>query len=275
MKKIVLVLILFITYNSQAQIFADGTVITSFSATDINNDVFSSTIATNNGKHIVIDFSATWCGNCWNYHGTGVLDNYNSLYGPNGTAAQDAEVLFYESDASTNDNDLNGVGTNTVGDWVTGSNYKIFNESNPTPVKSSFANNGGLGYPTVFVVCSDRKMYRLATSITNATDVRNFVNTKCGLNPLSANTVHAASFSYEVYPNPTSANVKVDLNIDGLSNVRYDVYSSIGQKVLSQNLNKIEGKSTIDLETATLQSGLYILNITVDGEKITEKIIVE
>jgi hypothetical protein len=275
MKKIVLILLVITSFSASAQVFSDGTVINSFSATDINNNVFSSTVATNAGQHFIIDISATWCGICWNYHNTKVLDDYYTAYGPNGTLAQDAEVLFYEGVASTNSNDLNGVGTNTVGDWVTGTNYLIFNEANPTPVKSSFANNGSLNYPTVFVVCSDRKMYRLATNIVNASDVRNFVNDKCGLSPLSTSTVHSTSFSYDVYPNPTAGNLTLDLHLDKAADINYSLFSTIGQKVISNNVNNQQGETSFSLKTSDLQAGMYILNLTVNGEKVTQKIIIQ
>jgi len=258
-----------------AQVFSDGTLIQSFSATDINNEFFSSTIATNNGQHLIIDFSATWCTNCWNYHGTKVLEDYNGLYGPNGSAAKDAVVLFYESDATTNSNDLTGVGTNTVGDWVTGTTYRIFNESNPTIVKSSFSGNGSLNYPTVFVVCSDKKMYRLATNIVTPAAVRSFVHTKCGLTPLSSNTVHASSFAYTIYPNPTSANLSISLSLDKPSSINYTLFNSLGQSIISNKIDQQVGEATLTLETSNLPSGMYILNLSVAGEKITEKIIVE
>lgn len=275
MKNGLLFLMLFVTVSASAQINPDGTVINNFSATDINNNFFTSTTALNNGKHIIIDFSATWCGNCWNYHGTKVLDNYYAAYGPAGTLTQDAEVLFYEGDPATNSNDLNGVGTNTVGDWVTGSNYRIFNEASPSTVKSSFSASGTLGYPTVFVVCSDKKMYRLATSINTATAVRSFVNAKCGLTPLSTETVYASNFAYDLYPNPTSGNTKLALSLDKVSDVQYIMFSSIGQKIIAKEVKNMNGKTIIELETSNLPIGMYILNVTVGGEQITEKIIIE
>lgn len=275
MKKIILFLIFFVAAKANAQINPDGTVINSFSATDINNNFFSSTNVLNNGKHMIIDFSATWCSNCWNYHGTKALDNYYTAYGPSGTLAQDAEVLFYEADPATNSNDLNGVGTNTVGDWVTGSNYLIFNEDNPTTVKSVFSANGSLGYPTVFLVCSDKKMYRLATNIVTATAIRSFVESKCGMTPLSANTIHSARFAYELFPNPTASNITLNLSLDQPARVSYALYNSVGQQVLSQKATQQENKTSMHIETANLQRGLYILQLQVGEEQLIEKIIVE
>lgn len=275
MKKFLPFLFVLCSIGTHAQIFPDGTTINSFSATDINNNFFSSTIATNNGKHIIVDISATWCGICWSYHNTKVLDDYNAKYGPSGTDEQDAEVLFYEGDASTNNNDLNGVGTNTVGDWVTGTNYRIFNEANPSNVKSVFSASGSLGYPSVFVVCSDKKMYRMSTSINTVAAMRAFVNDKCGTTPLSTQTVQATAFDYEIYPNPTVGNVNVNLHLDKLNNVSYDLYGSLGQKVNGKRLNQQQGAVHIDLETSNLPKGIYLLHLEVGSEHILKKIIVQ
>lgn len=275
MKKVLLSLIMLVTLSATAQIYPDGTVIQSFSATDINNNFFSSTIATNNGKHIIVDISATWCTICWNYHNTKVLEDYNTQYGPVGTGIQDGEVLFYEGDAATNNNDLNGVGTNTVGDWVMGTSYKIFNEATPSNVKSSFSANGVLGYPSVFLVCSDKKMYRVSTSLNTVSALRSFVNNKCGTAPTSANTVHAHHFDYSIYPNPSSSNISLDVSLDKPVDFYYEIFNSVGQRVDSKKMGIKDGKINLILETAEFPSGMYFLNLVVDGEKITERIIIE
>ncbi len=275
MKKILSFFVLLISLSASAQIYPDGTVISSFSATDINNNFFSSTMATNNGKHIIIDISATWCGICWSYHNTKVLDNYNAKYGPNGTDLQDAEVIFYEGDMSTNSNDLNGVGTNTVGDWVMGTNYRIFNEANPTNVKSSFSASGTLGYPSVFVVCKDNKMYRISTSLNTADALRAFVNDKCGTSPLSTSTIYDANFNYDLYPNPAMSDLTIDLNLDHADEVSYTLTNTFGQTLLSHTPEFTQaGVNKINLDVSEVAAGLYMLNLKVGERSVAHKVVV-
>ena len=98
---------------------------------------------------MIIDFSATWCGPCWNYHTSGVFEEIYQTHGPDG--ANDVRILFIESDDNTTDDDLHGTGTNTWGDWTAGVQYPI-------------ADNGGnifdlyqcAYYPTIFTVCPNR-----------------------------------------------------------------------------------------------------------------------
>lgn len=276
MKKVLLSLIMMAAISVNAQIYSDGTVIQGFSATDINNNFFSSTIANNDGKHIIIDFSATWCTSCWAYHNSKVLDRYNDKFGPNGTDAQDAEVMLYEADAATNSNDLNGIGTSTVGDWVLGTNYQIFNEANVTNVRSSFSNGGQMGFPTVFLVCADKKMYRLSVGMTDENLLRDFVNTKCGLTPLSTNTIHALDFSYEIFPNPVSNNLKLNLNLDKSAEVKYSLIGLQGQVVQELENTKLNaGAHNMSIDVSYAAAGLYMLNMQVGEEFISEKVMIQ
>lgn len=153
MKKLILSAAIFAGFgmaNAQTPV---GTVVSNFTLTDINgttHDLFSYLDA---GKMVVIDVSATWCGPCWNYHGTGALNSFYNAHGPS-SAANDAMVLFIEGDPSTTSADLNGTGTNTQGDWVTGENMPIIDLTSA----ASFENSGlDIAYfPVMYVICPNR-----------------------------------------------------------------------------------------------------------------------
>jgi len=105
-----------------------GTVVSNFTLTDINGTSHSLFDYLDQGKMVVIDISATWCGPCWSYHGTGALNNFYNQFGPSGT--NQAMVFFVEGDPQTNSADLNGTGANTQGDWVTGENMPMIDLAN-------------------------------------------------------------------------------------------------------------------------------------------------
>ena len=56
-----------------------------------------------------------------------------------------------EADDSTTDNDLNGTGTATQGDWVTGTSYPIIDD-----VGNIFDDYAGAYYPTIYTICPNR-----------------------------------------------------------------------------------------------------------------------
>ncbi len=127
----------------------NGSVAPDFTVTDIAGEEHNLYSYLDSGYAVIIDFSATWCGPCWNYHTSGVFEEIYEAHGPEGS--NEVRILFIESDDNTTDEDLHGTGTNTWGDWTAGVDYPI-------------ADNGGnifdlyecAYYPTIFTVCPNR-----------------------------------------------------------------------------------------------------------------------
>ena len=108
---------LFISLSAAAQL-PDGSIAPDFTATDINGDEHNLYSLLDQGKKVIIDFSATWCPPCWGYHETGALEDIWETYGPDGT--DEVYVFFIEGDDDTNMDDLEGNTSGTMGNWIDG-----------------------------------------------------------------------------------------------------------------------------------------------------------
>jgi thiol-disulfide isomerase/thioredoxin len=276
MKKIILIAgMIGLFQQAEAQWLADGTQISStFTMTDLNGTTHDAFTLFNQGKHLVIDFSATWCGPCFTYHQTKVLDYYYNKYGPTGTAVKDAQVIFYEVDPSTTLADLQGTGGNTQGDWLTGTTHPVCNPSNASSVISKFLTPGTTSYgvPAVFVVCKDKKLYRISTGITTESGLRNTIASKCGVAPLSNDEIMDEHFSYELFPNPAGQLATLRLNLDQQSTVSYIITNSLGERMDSKTLNLNMGQSSIEFSTANWSSGIYFIQLQVDEKVLNTRL---
>lgn len=242
-----------------------GATAPDFTVVDINGTSHNLYSYLNSGKVVLLDVSATWCGPCWNFHNAHYLEDLYTEFGPNGT--NEVVVLFYEGDAATGANALNGTGGSTQGDWVTGTPYPIINEA---PLQLNLNIFAPLGFPTINVIsCADKKikwdLWDSQTS-TQAQSLQNMrtkvqeVIDQCGT---TASLNDMPSIEANLYPNPTNDIVNLTVNAINDQDITVEVFSVTGQVVQTSTMKA--GVQTIALNLESLEIGSYYVKVSADN----------
>lgn len=100
-----------------------------------------------------------------------------------------------------------------------------------------------------------------------------YVNgTMAGTEELTLDQIDAA---FKLYPNPTTENATVALNLQKESTVEVRLIDMAGQEIAARNYGSLNSSSTIQLNTADLTAGVYVVEVTINNEKMIKRLIIE
>ncbi|MBL0316190.1 MAG: T9SS type A sorting domain-containing protein [Flavobacteriales bacterium] len=252
---------------STAQI---GATAPDFTVTDLDGNTHNLYEYLDAGKVVIVDVSATWCNPCWEFHMASFLEDIQSIYGPEGT--DQVRVLFYEGDAATTLADLQGTTGATQGDWLTGSNYPIINES---PITLDLNIWAPFGFPTINVIRPSDKVIiedlwnQWAAHPDSDLDafaaMEEVINGVVGLNEIT-------QAAWSVYPNPTNGVININSSQIHGNSVQLDVVNTMGQIVFSQLVQSTEISGTYALDLTHLDNGQYVLRMTDEKSVLTKTV---
>lgn len=90
--------------------------------------------------------------------------------------------------------------------------------------------------------------------------------------PVSTNGVNVLNKNVKIYPNPTNDILNIELNLDNPAEVQFQLFDAVGQLILNQKTaNYNNQKTTLNLND--LPSGIYFLQIRMNGNLMTKKVI--
>jgi hypothetical protein len=135
----------------------NGSTAPNWTATDIDGVEHTLYDYLDQGYTVLIEFSATWCPLCWNFHQNGTFDNLYDTYGPNGS--DQVMIFFIEGDPSTPESSLFG-GAGSVGNWVDGHDYPFIDDATGS-IASDYQ---AFGFPVLYAICPNRKVYNVGTA---------------------------------------------------------------------------------------------------------------
>ena len=82
------------------------------------------------------------------------------------------------------------------------------------------------------------------------------------------------TYALSVYPNPANTNATVSFSLNKEAAVSINVTDLSGKVVYMNTLGTVNGTQSVNVTTDALKSGVYMVNVTVDGNVSTQKLIV-
>jgi hypothetical protein len=243
----------FVFYShAQIQNYSVGQTVPDFTVTDIHGGTHTLYNYTSQGKWVLLDFYAYWCGPCCQT--APIIRNFYVKYGCN---QGNVIVLGLEGDGTTaqtqtfETNCVNNPQTYPVCSGLDGGADPVHNTYNPA------------AYPTVCLIGPDNLMKNIDIWPINSVANIEAAFPNGVLTPMACLTsVNEENFDmqFALYPNPASDFITLAFSMNETKNIRYYITNMLGQNMLSGYLGDISYFNEM-VDVSMLESGNYFVQI--------------
>jgi thiol-disulfide isomerase/thioredoxin len=269
MKKILISMTMIASgFVSMAQsTIAVGSVCPDITITDSKGTAHNLYTYCNQGKYVLVDFFAYWCGTC--KQTAPYIEAFYKKYGCN---SGDIIVLGNESDPGGTQANLNTFDSQA---GLSADTYPAGFGTGGGSVKNS-ANAGLYGvpaYPTVVLIGPDKKMVN--NDVWPISSVANIessfpagtINIKACA-PLAISNVNIDIDNSFITPNPANSNAVLNIVLNNSIDLTYQIVDLSGKVIYQSNqVNTKKGENKINLPINNLSNGLYIVNVNAGSKK--------
>lgn len=99
---------------------------------------------------------------------------------------------------------------------------------------------------------------------------------KSGIDDLASVTDLEQTFKgFSIYPNPATTVAIVEIQLEATSDVQLRLIDMSGKEIAARNYGALEISSTIQLNTIDLNAGVYLVELTVNGQRMTKRLVIE
>lgn len=158
--------------------------------------------------------------------------------------------------------------------WTTSSNatsYDIYRNGNlyaPDVTGNAFLNTYLITAGTTYSYYVKAKNANGSVNNSNGTISRTAISCTSGK---SAGQIGKSELNIKVYPNPNNGKFVVALDKANYTEARYSIYDITGKQIENKLLNNQESEIAIDI--SKFPAGTYLLNLTIDNQEFTKKIV--
>lgn len=80
---------------------------------------------------------------------------------------------------------------------------------------------------------------------------------------------------FTIYPNPASTIATIEIQLDETADVQLRLIDMSGKEIAARNYGALTTTSSVQLNTTELNAGVYLVEVTVNGQRMTKRLVIE